>query len=221
MRAVSSSSAHDAPAAPATPVLATLARAPDFAHGYVKDLRVRWALEEAGRPYRTSMQDEAARSGPYRVWQPFGQVPAWRDGTVEMFESAAIVLHLASQSERLSPQDPAGAARVASWVLAAVATVQPQVDVSNFVAADLPETPRAACAARLASRLAALECWLGERDWLEDRFTAGDLVMATAVREVDPATLQDYGRLSAWLTRCLDRPAFHAALAAQRAELAG
>lgn len=202
------------------PLLATLAWAPEFARGYVKDLRVRWALEEAGRPYRTAPQDHATRKGPYRRWQPFGQVPAFRDGPVEMFESAAIVLHLAAGSELLSPADPPGAARMASWVLAAVATVQPQVDLSNDLASDLPAGPRADCAARLSGRLAALEDWLEGRDWLEQRFTAGDLVMATVLREVDPAVLEGFPRLSAWLARCLARPAFQAALAAQLAELA-
>jgi len=202
------------------PELATLAWAPAFARGYVKDLRVRWALEEAGRPYRTAPQDHLVRDGAYRAWQPFGQVPAWREGPVEMFESAAIVLHLAAQSERLSPQDPAGAARTTSWVLAAVATVQPQVDVANSIASDLPEPARAACLARLASRLAALEAWLAGRDWLEGRFTAGDLMMAAVIREVNPGTLQAYPRLTGWLARCLDRPAFEAALAAQLADLA-
>ncbi len=204
---------------PDLPVLATLASAPDFARGYVKDLRVRWALEEIGRPYRVAPQDEAARDGAYREWQPFGQVPAWRDGVVGMFESAAIVLHLAMRSDRLAPRDPAGHARVTSWVLAAVATVQPQVDLANGAAKDLPEASRAACAARLEDRLAALDAWLRERDWLEDRFTAGDLVMATVIREVDPVALEGVPRLVAWLGRCLDRPAFRIALAAQLSDL--
>jgi glutathione S-transferase len=99
---------------------------PPFAQGYVKDLRVRWALEEAGMPYEASLigaQDQA--SDQYRQWQPFGQVPAYRDGEVDMFESGAIVLHLAARSQALAPGDAAGRARVTSWVLAALNSIEP------------------------------------------------------------------------------------------------
>src|ERR1700733_261313 len=89
---------------------------PPFAQGYVKDLRIRWALEEAGLPYEATLIDSTIRTSEgYRRWQPFGQVPAYRDDTVELFESGAIILHLARKSETLAPLDEPGRARVASW----------------------------------------------------------------------------------------------------------
>ena len=94
---------------------------PDFAQGYVRDLRVRWALEELGQAYDAVLIDlEEKNSENYRAWQPFGQVPAYRDGEVEMFESGAIVLYLAGKFGDLCPEDPAGRARVMSWVIAAL-----------------------------------------------------------------------------------------------------
>src|ERR1700733_10916892 len=94
---------------------------PPFAQGYVKDLRIRWALEEAGLPYRTVLIGGAdPASAAYRRWQPFGQVPAYRDGAVELFESGAIILHIAAGSEALAPSDTAGRARVTAWVIAAL-----------------------------------------------------------------------------------------------------
>ena len=99
---------------------------PPFAEGHVRDLRVRWALEEAGLPYEAVLIDQDGKNTPaYRAWQPFGQVPAYRDDEVELFESGAIVLHLASRSEALAPADAAGRARVATWVLCALNTLEP------------------------------------------------------------------------------------------------
>jgi glutathione S-transferase len=109
---------------------------PPFAQGYVRDLRVRWALEEAGLRYEAILIDqEAQASASYRRWQPFGQVPAYRDGDVEMFESGAIVLRIAERSDALSPVDPAGRARMTTWVLAALNSVEPHVQ--NLVAIDV------------------------------------------------------------------------------------
>ncbi len=195
---------------------------PPFAQGYVRDLRVRWALEEAGLPYEPVLIDpQVQASQDYRSWQPFGQVPAYRDDEVEMFESGAIVLHLAARSEALAPADPAGRARVATWVLAALNSVEPHVQ--NLVHLDVfhageawTKERRPQADAMLHGRLAALAAWLGGKDHLEDRFTAGDLVMTTVLRElVESGVLARHPTLDAYVRRCEARPAFARGLEAQ------
>ncbi|HZL00596.1 MAG TPA: glutathione S-transferase family protein [Caulobacteraceae bacterium] len=187
---------------------------PTFAQGYVRDLRVRWALEEAGLAYEARLiGGEARGSEDYRAWQPFGQVPAYRDGEVEMFESGAIVLHIAAKSEALAPSDAAGRARVASWVFAAMNSIEPQAQ--NFLHIEEP-APRPRLEAALTLRLEALSAWLGDKDCLEGRFTAGDLMMTTVLRElVDCGMLARFANLDAYRRRCEGRPAFGRALEAQ------
>ncbi|HET8729333.1 MAG TPA: glutathione S-transferase family protein, partial [Alphaproteobacteria bacterium] len=158
---------------------------PPFAQGHVRDLRVRWALEEAGLPYRARLIDPQIQSSKdYLDWQPFGQVPAYRDGKVEMFESGAIVLHIAARSEALSPRDEAGRARMTSWVTAALNSIEPYVaglvELDVFHAGEAwAEARRPQAEAALVKRLSMLSARLGDRDHLEDRFTAGDLMMTT------------------------------------------
>ncbi|HET6970051.1 MAG TPA: glutathione S-transferase family protein [Phenylobacterium sp.] len=206
-----------------TPQVSAFSWVPPFAQGYVRDLRVRWALEEAGRPYEAVLLGADTDKAAYRRWQPFGQVPAYRDGPVEMFESGAIVLHIAEQSEALAPRDPAGRARVTSWVIAALNSVEPHVQ--NLVhlnafhkgeAWTVERRPQAE--AMLDGRLKALADWLGDKDYLEGRFTAGDLIMTTVLRElVDEGVLDRYPTLGAYYRRCEARPAFGRALEAQLA----
>lgn len=195
---------------------------PEFAQGYVRDLRVRWALEEAGLPYEAdllTMEDKDAES--YRAWQPFGQVPAYRDDEVEMFESGAIVLHIAEKSEALAPKDPGGRARVMTWVIAALNSVEPFC--WNFVffdgegaGADWVKRRRAELEAALDRKLAPLEKRLAGRDYLEDRFSASDIIMSTTLREiVRCGVLGRYPALTAYVQRCTERPAFARALEAQ------
>jgi glutathione S-transferase len=207
-----------------TPKVSAFKWVPPFAQGYVRDLRVRWALEEAGLPYEATLIDrEVQVSADYRDWQPFGQVPAYRDGVVEMFESGAIVLHIAARSEALAPADPAGQARVTTWVIAALNSVEPHVQ--NFVSLDgfhageawtIERRPE--LQATLERRLTSLGEWLGEKDYLEGRFTAGDLIMTTVLRELtDSAILARFPALDAYRARCEARPAFTRALEAQLA----
>lgn len=195
---------------------------PPFAQGYVRDLRVRWALEEAGFPYEAALIGGREQASPdYRDWQPFGQVPAYRDDAVEMFESGAIVLHLAGRSEALSPQDEAGRARTTTWVIAALNSIEPHV--VNLVHLDAFHAGEAWTVERrpqvremLDRRLTALAAWLGDKDHLEDRFTAGDLMMTTVLRElVDSGVLAHFPTLDAYRARCEARPAFGRAMAAQ------
>jgi glutathione S-transferase len=196
---------------------------PDFAQGFVRDLRVRWALEEAGVPYDVSLIDVMNKGPSYCQWQPFNQVPAYRDGEVEMFESGAIVLHLAEKYEALAPRDPAGRARVTTWVLAALNSVEPAV--GELGAVDLfhkgeawTVERRPQVIAMILGRLKGLSDWLGDKDYLEGRFTAGDLIMATVLREVDRTELlSQFPNLEAYLDRCTGRPAFQRAMEAQLA----
>lgn len=195
---------------------------PEFAQGYVRDLRIRWALEEAGLPYEVTLVDPSIlASEGYRQWQPFGQVPAYRDDAVEMFESGAIVLHIAEQSERLAPRDPAGRARMTTWVIAALNSIEPHVQ--DFVSLDTfhageawIEERRPQAAAKLDQRLAALSAWLADKDYLEGRFTAGDLIMVCVLRElVDCGALERFPNLDAYRRRGEARPAFARAMEGQ------
>jgi glutathione S-transferase len=195
---------------------------PEFAQGYVKDLRVRWALEEAGLPYRAVLIDpQIQASADYRRWQPFGQVPAYRDGAVELFESGAIVLHISSKSEALAPPDEAGQARVAAWVFAALNSVEPHAQYLiqlEGAGGRWAKQRRLQVEATLNARLAALSTWLDGRDYFEDRFTAGDLIMTTVLREiVDCGALARFPILRAHRLRCEARPAFGRAMEAHLA----
>jgi glutathione S-transferase len=195
---------------------------PPFAHGLVRDLRVRWALEEAGMPYqeRLLVREDAA-SAEYRALQPFGQVPAIETDELKLFESGAIVLHIAQQSEALAPQDGKGLARVTAWIFAAVNTVEPAVvqfvQLDDFqTGGDWAAERRSKAAELLRKRLTALEKWLGGRDYLEARFTAGDLMMTTVLRILRRNDiLSEHPALLAYQARCESRPAFQKALADQ------
>ena len=198
---------------------------PEFARGYVRDLRVRWALEEADLPYEARLIDrEIQKSEEYRDWQPFGQVPAYRDDEVEMFESGAIVLHIAAKSEALAPRDPAGQARVQTWVMAALNSVEPPImemgSLNIFHAGEawtVERRPQVEAAVR--RRLVALDGWLDGKDFLEGRFTAGDLIMASVLRNLRHTGLvAEHANLAAYLARCEARPGFQQALAEQLAD---
>lgn len=205
-------------------VVSAFAWAPDFAKGHVRDLRVRWALEETGMPYGAELIGPGNHEA-YRAKQPFGQVPAYQDGEVEMFESGAIVLHIAEKSEALMPRDPAGRARVLAWMFCALNTMEipignlGDIDVFNPDAAWAKER-RPAVEAKVRQRLAELAARLGDNLYLDgDRFTAGDLLMASVLRDLGHTTLvAEQPRLAAYLERCLARPGFQKALAAQLAD---
>jgi glutathione S-transferase len=199
--------------------------APPFAQGYVRDLRLRWALEEAGLAYEARLVGPGETGSPdYRRLQPFGQIPAYRDDEVEMFESGAIVLHIMEKSATLAPRDAAGRARVMSWVVAALNSVEPFM--IEFLGCDdacrngeaWGEARRPQALERLEARLAGVSAWLGERDYLEDRFTAGDLMMTCVFRElVESGVIARFPNLDALRARCEARPAFGRALEAQLA----
>lgn len=196
---------------------------PDFARGQVRDLRVRWALEEAGLPYRTRLLEQGDQDKPdYRALQPFGQVPILEEDGVVLFETGAIVLHIGELCEALLPRDPAARARATQWLIAALNSIEPYVInvalIDLFYAdQDWAKLRRPGAVQFLEKRLAALSKALADKPYLDgDRFTAGDLMMSTVLRilhHTDIVTKDK--RLAAYIERCTARPAFQRALDAQ------
>jgi glutathione S-transferase len=193
---------------------------PPFARGLVRDLRVRWALEEAGIPYRERLVgSEDLATASYRALQPFGQVPAIETDELKLFESGAIVLHIAERSETLMPSDANGRARTTAWMFAALNSVEPRIqglaELDLFHAGEAwASTRRPMAVAAAQNRLGALEDWLDGRDYLEDRFTAGDLMMTTVLRILRHTELvSERPELKAYQERCEARPSFQKALA--------
>ena len=207
---------------------------PPFAKGLVRDLRVRWALEEAGLDYESITIDHQDKNeADYRALQPFGQVPAYEEAQAEggeplrLFESGAILLHLGERSEALLPRDPAARARAIQWVFAALNSIEPHVQnyamMTGFYAGEQWARLRAPEARKLAeSRLDALAERLGDGEYLEDRFTAGDLMMTAVLRILrDTDLLEPRPTLAAYQARQEARPAFQRALDAQLADFTG
>ncbi len=200
---------------------------PDFAKGQVRDLRVRWALEEAGLDYRERLLDARNdRPAGYYREQPFGQVPVYREGPLQLFETGAIVQHIGEKDERLLPRDPVGRARAIQWQFAALNSVEPALQ--NLASIDLfypgeewakLRRPGAEDFARL--KLKRVSDWLGDSEWLEDRFTVGDLLMSSVLRIAGHTDLVgEHPNLAAYHARCETRPAFQRALDAQLAAFA-
>ena len=198
---------------------------PPFAEGLVRDLRVRWALEEVGLPYRVRLL-EGERPPEYYLEQPFGQVPCYTEGPMKIFETGAIVQHIGEKSEKLLPRDSVARMRAIQWTYAALNSVEPAVQ--NLTAIDLFYTgqewatlrrPGAEEFARL--KLKRIADWLGDKQWLEDHFTIGDLIMTTVLRIPRHTELvAEQPNLAAYVARAEQRPAFQRALADQLAVFA-
>lgn len=192
---------------------------PDFARGLVRDLRVRWALEEAGLPYKVRLLEQGDQDKPeYRMLQPFGQVPVLEDDGLVLFESGAIVLHIAERSGTLLPKDPAARARAVQWLIAALNSVEPAI-WNLFVIDRLyaheewAKLRRPGAAEFMNRRLDALANRLDGGNFLEgEHFTVGDLMMSTVLRFHADARKRD-PRLADYIDRCTARPAFGRALA--------
>jgi glutathione S-transferase len=196
---------------------------PDFARGQVRDLRVRWALEEAGLPYKTRLLEQGDQDKPeYRAIQPFGQVPAFEEDGDSLFESGAIVLHIGERCPALLPEDPGARARAVQWLIAALNSIEPHIVnvalIEIFYADQEWAKLRREGAREFAQhRLRSLAKSLGDKPYLDGaNFTAGDLVMSTVLR-IMPELLPDK-RLEAYVERCTARPAFKRALDAQLAD---
>jgi glutathione S-transferase len=210
----------------ATTVISALKNTPGFTHGLVRDLRIRWALEEIGRAYRAELYEGMTpRPDDYRQWQPFGQVPAFDDGTVRLFETGAILLHLAEQDERLMPRDPQGKADATAWLIAALNSVEPMImqlvrlDVFQSGEAWTKEA-RPSTVAFIEGRLTRVTEALGDQDWLGERFSVADIMMVTVLRMLRHTDiLAGFPKLAAYKERGEVRPAFGRALADQLAGL--
>jgi len=193
----------------------------------VRDLRVRWALEEAGLPYRARLLAQGEQDKPeYRTLQPFGQVPIFEEDGLVLFESGAILIHIGMQDERLLPTDHAQKMRAIAWIIAALNSVEPaifpvfMVNVFNK-GESWTEEARPKFMERLHFRLKCMSDALGDKKWLEDRFTIADLLLVTVLRQLRGGNaLDQYPNLVAYIARGEARPAFQQALADQLAVFA-
>jgi glutathione S-transferase len=204
--------------------LTTFRWVPTIAQGLVKDLRVRWALEEAGLAYEEKLLNVGEhKSAAHRALQPFGQVPVYEEDGLTLFESGAIVMHLGQRCATLLPNDPARRARAITWMFAALNSLEPAVQ--NLASIDLffaneewARLRRAGAEKDAQSRLDAVAASLAGRDYLDGEFTGGDLLMVTVLRIPRHTDLvKNMPVLAAYVARCEARPAFQRALARQLA----
>ena len=211
------------------PIITAFDWVPDFARGQVRDLRVRWALEEVGQPYDVLYLSQGSqKQDPHRARQPFGQVPTYEDDGLILFESGAIVLHIAEQHGKLLPTDPGARARAIEWMFAALNSVEPPITdyafATLFEAGQPWSKPRLpAVEQRIDERFGEVSRRLGDREWLEDdTFTAGDLMMVSVLRIVEEDGFLDrHPNLAGYVARGTARPAFQRALADQLAGFTG
>ena len=199
-------------------------RSPDGGKGLARDTRVRWALEEVGQPYEVRpVSFQAMKEPAHMAVHPFGQIPTYEEGGLALFESGAIVLHIAGQHEGLLPAGADARARAIGWMFAALSTVEPpilELVVAKFIEGDKPWTQARLplIADRIRARLRQLSARLGDADWLDGAFSAGDLMMVSVLLRLRPSGLLDeFPSLAAYVARGEARPAYQRAYAAQAA----
>lgn len=210
-----------------TPTITAFERSPDRGRGLARDMRVRWALEEVGQPYDVRLVSFSEMKAPaYRVLHPFGQIPTYEEGDLALFESGAIVFHVAERHAGLLPADIHARARAIAWMFAALNTVEPPI--VDLEMATLLERDKSWYAERLAMlqervrvRLTELSSRLAHADWLDGAFSAGDLLMVTVVRRLGSRELESHPNLSAYVARGEARPAYQRAFDAQLAVFRG
>jgi glutathione S-transferase len=207
-----------------TTIITAFERSPDGGKGLARDTRVRWALEEVGQPYEVRLVSFQAMKEPaHLAIHPFGQIPTFEQGELALFETGAIVLHIAERHSGLVPDDPNARARAITWMFAALNTVEPAIlELANarLLEGDKPLTPERLPLVedRLRTRLKQLSARLGGADWLEGRFSAGDLMMVSVLLRIKTAgILNEYPNLAAYVARGEARPAYQRAFAAQLA----
>ncbi len=207
-----------------TPTITAFERSPDRGKGLARDMRVRWALEEVGQPYEVRLVSfEAMKEPAHRALHPFGQIPTYEAGDLALFESGAIVFHIAARHAGLLPDDPHARARAITWLFAALNTVEPPIlDLQNtkLLERDKPwyEQRLPIVEDRIRHRLGELSERLGDADWLDGAFSAGDLMMVTVLLRLKMSgLLNEYPPLSAYVARGEARPAYQRAFAAQLA----
>jgi glutathione S-transferase len=211
-----------------TPIITAFARSPDRGRGLARDMRVRWALEEVGQPYEVRLVSfDEMKQPAHLALHPFGQIPTYEEGDLALFESGAIVFHIAERHAGLLPDDAAARARAIAWMFAALGTIEPPIverEMTSYV-----ERDKSWYAARLPilddrvrGRLGELSRWLGDADWLDGAFSAGDLLMVTVLRRLEGSgMLDDYPNLAAYVARGAARPAYERAFADQLAVFTG
>jgi glutathione S-transferase len=206
------------------PTITVFEASPDRGRGMARDMPVRWALEEVGQPYDVRLVSFAAMKEPaHLALQPFGQIPTYQDGDLALFESGAIVFHIADQHAGLLPAEAKARARAITWMFAAQSTMeQPIVDreYPEYFESDKPwyEERLTLLTDRVRVRLGQLSRRLGDGEWLDGGFSAGDLLMVTVLRRLkDTGLLEERPNLAAYVARGEARPAFQRAFAAQLA----
>lgn len=206
------------------PTITAFRNSPDEGRGQARDMRVRWALEEVGVAYEIRLVSFAElRGADHRRLHPFGQIPTFEEGTLALFESGAIVLHVAGKGPGLLPTDDVGRARAIMWLFAALNTVEPPIverEQVRYIEGDRPwyQERLPLLESRIRTRLDDLARRLGNSPWLEQEFTAGDLVMVTVLRRLEGMNLlEEYESLASYVARATARPAYRRAFEAQRA----
>jgi glutathione S-transferase len=211
-----------------TPTITAFERSPDRGRGLARDMRVRWALEEVGQAYEVRLVSFAAMKEPaHLALHPFGQIPTYEEGDLVLFESGAIVFHIAERHAGLLPDDANARARAIAWMFAALNTVEPPIVERGM--ATILERDKSWYEARLPmlddrvhARLGQLSSRLGDADWLDGAFSAGDLLMVTVLRRLGASgLLEKYPSLSAYVARGEARPAYKRAFDAQLAVFTG
>ncbi|KGF66742.1 glutathione S-transferase [Hoeflea sp. BAL378] len=204
------------------PTITAFERSPDGGRGLARDTRVRWALEETGRAYEVRLVSFAAMKQPeHLALHPFGQIPTYEEGDVALFETGAIVLHIAERHAGLLPDHPAARSRAITWMFAALNTVEPPIlerEQAPYVVGDRPWRAELLplLDGRVRARLTQLSARLGEAEWLDGAFSAGDLMMVSVLQRLkSSAVLKEFPTLAAYVARGEARPAYARAFAAQ------
>jgi glutathione S-transferase len=207
-----------------SPTITAFESSPDRGRGLARDMPVRWAFEEVGQPYDVKLVSFAdMKESDHKARQPFGQIPTYEDGDLTLFESGAIVFQIAQSHTGLLPDDATARAHAINWMFAALSTIEPPIlarEAAVLMERDQPwyEARLPILEQRIRPRLSDLSRRLGEADWLDGAFSAGDLLMVTVLRRLKTsAMLADYPNLGAYVARGEARPAFQRAFAAQLA----
>jgi glutathione S-transferase len=210
------------------PTITAFERSPDRGQGLARDMRVRWALEEVGQPYDVRLVSfKEMKESAHRRRHPFGQIPTYEEGDLTLFESGAIIFHIAERHAGLLPEDANARARAIAWMFAALNTVEPPIvdrSMAKLLEKDKSwhEERLAILEDRVRVRLSELSKRLGDADWLDGAFSAGDLLMVTVLRRLGGSGLvEEYPNVSAYVARGEARPAYKRAFAAQLAVFTG
>ncbi|MBR0848451.1 glutathione S-transferase family protein [Bradyrhizobium diazoefficiens] len=206
-----------------TIIITAFERSPDGGKGLARDTRVRWALEETGQPYEVRLVSfDALKEPAHLALNPFGQIPTYEDGDLALFETGAIVLHIAGRHAGLLPDDANARARAITWMFAALSTIEPPIlELANatLLEGDKPWSGERLPLVRdrVRARLGPLSSRLGQADWLEGAFSAGDLMMVSVLLRLKPSgLLGEFPALAAYVGRGEARPAYRRAFEAQR-----